>query len=821
MGNKLDRLRAGISLFISGCMASSIYLWYLQHPVYISKVRIALGFLIWVGLAPLIYLLGVKVISGWQQLSKISRLFLIIVCLFVSFGIEGSSIGLINLPVNRLALPTHKISIVAMGDKNPASSGSRVELIMLRLNGMDLSFEQLIKVGDWKQDKRGLFAEGGVSINWVGKTTGVFEAVLLMQPAGGKIVWQVDGDEQIVDLYAPQEKEIALKYEFIKPRWNRLWALVFTSISLGAVLFICLLQAKLFYNVIWETKSKKILLNLKNTTESFQAYIKNKADSFRAIFKKMGRIWLRKVLCAFGVIVALLCMAYMAAYLLQDGFINLKERTFFDGVFYDMWLRLTKLDVTSDPTVIGAEAFIINGKTITYFLPLPALARGVLSLFNLGASSVLSMLISYLLFVVFSGKTFLLMIKIALPGVRINPVKKVSWLIFITLASPFLSILVNPSAYWESIAWATAMYMVCLYLSITLLFQPKNIYNLIFFGVACGLTLFTKATTTVSACLVFLLTILTLFRNLVNSCNREEKPKNCVYKKFELIGVSIIFCLFGTLLGALNYARWGNIFEFAPASNHIQYIKGSEREKNFEKYGAFQIDRIPENLSYYFFPSKDNFSSESPFIQAGSSNYFLGFAKNFDNREQTLPIPIILPVFSLFALTGFIKFVNNLIILFKKCGNLILLSSLLPAVISACFSGILLLPFCGQCMRYRNEFIPGIVIFSFYAIAIILKRSYSVNLQKQNKRRAAGVFHYLCIGILLFVSLYSTTAGLLTEKQIFPVFASSSTRIVERFPLLFSKIYDKIPAPVIINDSYTIFLVDNQIQMHTLCGVWR
>ena len=49
---KLDPLRAGISLFLSGCMASSFYLWFLQHPVYISKVRIALGMLVCAGLIP-------------------------------------------------------------------------------------------------------------------------------------------------------------------------------------------------------------------------------------------------------------------------------------------------------------------------------------------------------------------------------------------------------------------------------------------------------------------------------------------------------------------------------------------------------------------------------------------------------------------------------------------------------------------------------------------------------------------------------------------------------------------------------------------------
>jgi len=242
------------------------------------------------------------------------------------------------------------------------------------------------------------------------------------------------------------------------------------------------------------------------------------------------------------------------------------------------------------------------------------------------------------------------------------------------------------------------------------------------------------------------------------------------------------------LLGALNFARWGNPFEFQPLSKNVQYM-GNSRATNFDKYGSMRLDRIPQNIAYYFFISKDNFSNESPFIQAGHTNYFVGFAKNFDYLEPTLPIPLILPVYFLLMIFGLVVFIRNMILSFHK-NNLPTFSlSLLPAAISAFVPGILLLPYTAEVMRYAGDFMPGIMFFSIYAIVIIIRRSYPINLQSQKGRRSTVILNVVAIGMLLFISLYMTTAGLLIQRQYFskPWPSPSQNNIVSNFPTLFSQ----------------------------------
>ncbi len=518
------------------------------------------------------------------------------------------------------------------------------------------------------------------------------------------------------------------------------------------------------------------------------------AIRFKAYFEIIRKNWLRIILTLLGVTLALFCLSYLALYLLQDGHIHLKQRVFLDDVYFDMWKHLIHLDVTADKKAIGPEAFIVNGKIISYFLPFPALVRGILSIFHLGAYPVLSMLLGFLVFVIYSEKIFLLALKIVLPESKINPFIKSAWLILIAFGSPFLSVMENSSTYWEAIVWAAAMYMICLYLSMAILSKPWNISLFIIFSLVCGLTLFTRPTFTVGAALVFGLTIVMLFVNLLKPNDSNIITQHPIYRLNELIGVAVIFVVFGVLLGALNFARWGNAFEFQPLNKNVQYM-GNSRATNFDKYGALRFDRIPQNAAYYFFPSKDNFSSESPFIQAGHTNYFAGFAKNFDYLEPTLAIPIILPIYFLLTIFGLIVVIRNVALSFRKNNRSIFPPALLPAAISALVPGVLLLPYTAEVMRYAGDFTPGIMFFSIYAIVIILGRSYPANLQKQNERRSTVILNVVVIGMLLFISLYMTAAGLLIQRQYFskPWPASSQSNIVRNFPALFSQFTNPLP----------------------------
>ena len=77
-----------------------------------------------------------------------------------------------------------------------------------------------------------------------------------------------------------------------------------------------------------------------------------------------------------------------------------KKEYVFSLVFWDMWNHISKLDPFLSSEIIGAEGFLVNGKTTAYFLPFPALIRGIQSLFGFGSYSIPSVLLASILFTV-------------------------------------------------------------------------------------------------------------------------------------------------------------------------------------------------------------------------------------------------------------------------------------------------------------------------------------------------------------------------------------------------------------------------------------
>jgi hypothetical protein len=80
--------------------------------------------------------------------------------------------------------------------------------------------------------------------------------------------------------------------------------------------------------------------------------------------------------------------------LVTIGSFNLDGQYQFSTVFYDMWKHLILLSLEVDKDLIGFEAFNINGVITAYFLPFPAIVRGLQSIIHLGESSTLSILIA-------------------------------------------------------------------------------------------------------------------------------------------------------------------------------------------------------------------------------------------------------------------------------------------------------------------------------------------------------------------------------------------------------------------------------------------
>jgi hypothetical protein len=115
------------------------------------------------------------------------------------------------------------------------------------------------------------------------------------------------------------------------------------------------------------------------------------------IFKVSRSWWL---LYGFLILITLA----ISLYCLADQSWNIKKHYFFGNVFWDMWLKLIHGDLTADRYIISEEAMVIDGKTYAYFLPFPALIRGILSLFQLGQYAIPSVLLAITIFLFSSLK---------------------------------------------------------------------------------------------------------------------------------------------------------------------------------------------------------------------------------------------------------------------------------------------------------------------------------------------------------------------------------------------------------------------------------
>lgn len=118
---------------------------------------------------------------------------------------------------------------------------------------------------------------------------------------------------------------------------------------------------------------------------------------------------------------SLTCLALTSFFLVTNGHI-MPVPDMLDEVFLNMWQHIRLLDISISPSIASGEAYVVNGKITMYFLPLPALVRGILSLFGLGSSATTSIVLASTVFGFFSCLVYLLLLKITTSGEDSIPV---------------------------------------------------------------------------------------------------------------------------------------------------------------------------------------------------------------------------------------------------------------------------------------------------------------------------------------------------------------------------------------------------------------
>jgi hypothetical protein len=441
-----------------------------------------------------------------------------------------------------------------------------------------------------------------------------------------------------------------------------------------------------------------------------------------------------------------------------------------------MWEHFQDGNLYVDENIIGREGFLINGKTTAYFLPFPAFVRGVLSIFNGGGSAILSMLIASAIYLTASWLIFKKLIDLSSISSQIT--KYFSRLLFILLicAPPTLGLMTYPDVFTEAITWGYAIFLLCIYFSITALSAKDVQLNLSLLSVFAGISLFTRPPYLVASSILLILTLLIFYLS-----NPSDRTDRSIRKKLAL-PISI-FSIFLILLGCFNYLKWGRPFEFYPLEHYLMYSK--EDYVNLLRIGTTKINRIPESFAYYFLPWVDNFSGSIPWLKTGSHQFFEGLGSPVNYREPTHPITITIPWY---VLSGALGIWTLLLSLKSPNGrNQQITLALIPSAIATCAPIAAILSLHANAWRYAGEFIPAITIFSIIGWIYLLKKLDDHLLNKGSSCRNRNLPIYMVgtsIFLLIFIStLYLAFTAVLRKDSFLSLWDIDSAYVAQPSPI--------------------------------------
>ena len=428
-------------------------------------------------------------------------------------------------------------------------------------------------------------------------------------------------------------------------------------------------------------------------------------------------------------------------------------------------LLMGRFDV--DAAAIGAEAFIKDGKSYTYFGILPAILR--LPLWVTGKlravdMTVLSCVLAATVAVFFKASTLGMLHKVS--SSRSSRPWIVVGAVAIVFSGPQLQFL-RPTIYQEVVSWAAAFgaaYVFCaLYGLIVRRDFPLSL--LVIMSTLAGLVLMTRFLTGFGFYLStgLLLLVLAWRQAVAGKPPASQIPARIAafLTRGRMMLPIAVLLLFLVLAGTVNYERWGNPTLFLDLSLNVRW-QDPGRIPRLTEYGTLNLHRIGFGLSYYLFPIWAVVRSDGKFL-------FHEFQTRMVDTAEFPPSSLFLSDPLTIALSGVFL---TLMVRWRR------LRLVDPLAVSAIVAGTIL-PIGATCaaiyyaFRYRSEFYPFLDLTGFLGLFFLLD-----NPERWFRRRSAvltalfvvllvqiGASHVLLV--LYKLSLFGNTdPGMLTSGLI-------------------------------------------------------
>lgn len=424
-----------------------------------------------------------------------------------------------------------------------------------------------------------------------------------------------------------------------------------------------------------------------------------------------------------------LFIVFIYIYIITDGDMNLFRNEALGCTYTSMLDKLKRWEFDVDPACISNEAFIINGKTYTYFGVFPALLRGFIELFferNGTDWSRISTLIGVIAVVFFSFATYCKINSQVQNSEQRYFIYKILFLFIIAFSSPLQLLLSSSYLFHETLSWGMAWSSVFMFTFTNFIVSQKtSTLNLLMMSLSVGFALMSRVTFVIIIFPFLLLLAFICFaikgksfniifmKNIFNSLKLDRKDVSKDQWKRNMIFciVPLVFCLCFCM--KVNNERWGSPFLFSKFEYHNDIMNNQFRLQKIKESPVYSLLRLPYSLSYYFIPTNEVFQFDFPFVKITTKHIFYDFLRSckitqinsvyFDGIESLNPISLnSLPLFIL-SIVGTYSFFTFYPLIYL----LILIPYFAQAFLSLLFFGITL--------RYEMEFLPFLILSSIFS----------------------------------------------------------------------------------------------------------
>jgi hypothetical protein len=413
-------------------------------------------------------------------------------------------------------------------------------------------------------------------------------------------------------------------------------------------------------------------------------------------------------------VILILMMAIYYLFLATDGSLNLFKpiETVSRGMAFNSMLehlRHGEFDV--DPSTIGYEGVVRDGKTYTYFGVFPALLR--LPLLLTGALMRLDVTRLYCALAATIALCFKLatvvLINDKLPKSRLRAVAFFVLVLSLLVGGAQIQFL-KGSIFQETLNWAGVIGAAFVYCAVRGLIANREFSTELIAVMAslAGLALLTRVSTALGLYFATGLLILVLGWPATGPLrNRLPRFVGGLVSARTATGLAILLG-FVTLCGIVNYKRWGDPLKFTGIAS--AYMGSPGRLARLEGYGTFNIQRPWYGLLYYFFPVWAIFRPDEQFL-------FSEFETRMLDGVEPPPSSFLLSDPLLLVLGG--AFLFQLPRLARE--RQLDLRAVAALMIGLLIPVFLILTFCYMAFRYRVEFYPFLeftAFLGFYAICL-------------------------------------------------------------------------------------------------------